>query len=70
MRDKKIHTCCSTGYRGNIAADELVKDRSMQSHLMTYTLLNSKFFMYSKLFLLEKNLEIQLDTESINFRRN
>ena len=26
MRDKKICTYCGTGYRGNIAADELVKE--------------------------------------------
>ena len=26
MRDKKICTYCGTGYRGNIAADELIKD--------------------------------------------
>ena len=26
MRDKKICTYCGTGYRGNIAADELNKD--------------------------------------------
>ena len=25
MKDKKICTCCGTGYRGNIAADELTK---------------------------------------------
>ncbi len=25
MRDKKICTYCGTGYRGNIAADELIK---------------------------------------------
>ena len=27
MRDKKICTYCGTGYRGNIAADELNKER-------------------------------------------
>lgn len=26
LRDKKICTYCGTGYRGNIAADELVKE--------------------------------------------
>ena len=26
LRDKKICTYCGTGYRGNIAADELTKD--------------------------------------------
>jgi len=26
MRDKKICTYCGTGYRGNIAADELIKE--------------------------------------------
>jgi rhodanese-related sulfurtransferase len=26
MRDKKICTYCGTGYRGNIAADELAKE--------------------------------------------
>jgi rhodanese-related sulfurtransferase len=26
MKDKKICTYCGTGYRGNIAADELVKE--------------------------------------------
>ena len=47
LRDKKICTYCGTGYRGNIAADELVKERFNAVTLEGgYTLWNHLIFLF------------------------
>ena len=52
LRDKKICTYCGTGYRGNIAADELVKEGFNAVNFgrrLFFMGINLKFFIHSKL---------------------